>query len=489
MKKRHIISGLLIALSSIIVFKTLTFGKVDKEVVEQVNIELESDASIARLAKSITFKTISYRDNVISQPFIDFIAFIEASYPKTFKQLEVTKVNELSLILKWQGSDSNLLPGLILAHQDVVPVEPSSLDQWTYPPYQGAISDGFIWGRGALDDKASLISSLEAIELLLTHGHQPKRSFYFAYGHDEEVGGELGAKKIAEHFDSQDLKFAYVIDEGGLIANGMVPGVSKPVALIGPAEKGFVTLEISVNSGGGHSSTPPKNSAVGRLATAIAKLEAFDFDSDLSGVENMAFELADELPFGQKLVFANTWLFSPVLEYVLTQKPELAAGIRTTIAPTVFNAGIQENILPTSASALVNFRILPGDSIAKVMATVKDVIDDDKVLVEQRKGGFGSEPSKVTDTESGAYLALRKSIQQVLGQDEIAIAPRIVVGATDTRHFSHLSDNSLHFVGIDLTKEQLTSIHGIDERVSTQSYLNAIKVYYQMIKNSDEFAL
>ncbi|WP_019027216.1 M20/M25/M40 family metallo-hydrolase [Colwellia piezophila] len=485
MKKWQMFFGSLVLLLSVLLFNTLTFGQVEKANVAQVTINLDEQVAVAHMAKAITFKTISYRDRVVGQPFIDFIAFLEVSFPKTFDQLEVTKINDYALVLKWQGSDDSLLPALMLAHSDVVPVEPSSLEQWRFEPFSGEIKDGFIWGRGALDDKASLISSLEAVEFLLSQGHQPLRSFYFAFGHDEEVGGELGAKKIAKHFDSLDLKFAYIVDEGGLIANGMVPGVSKPVALIGPAEKGFVTLDISVTSAGGHSSTPPKHSAVGRLATAIAKLEAFDFEVDLSGVKNMAYELADDLPFAHKLVFANTWLFAPVLEYVLTQKPELAAGIRTTIAPTVFNAGIQENILPTSATALVNFRILPGNSIEQVIATVINVIDDDQVTIKQRQGGFGSEPSKVTNTNSAPYLAMKKSIQQVLGQDNIAIAPRIVVGATDTRHFNHLSDNSLHFVGIDLSKDQLTGIHGIDERLSIKGYINAIKIYVQMIKNSD----
>ena len=204
--------------------------------------------------------------------FLALHEYLKETFPKVHSGLTKETINDYSLLYTWKGSDETLKPILLMAHLDVVPVEPASEADWQHPPFEGQIQDGYIWGRGALDDKAGVMGLLEAVETLLAEGFRPKRTIYLAFGHDEELGGPNGAAKIAELLLSRKVELDYVLDEGLIIANGILP-VSKPVALIGIAEKGFVSLELSVETEGGHSSMPPPNTAIGILSEAVNKLE------------------------------------------------------------------------------------------------------------------------------------------------------------------------------------------------------------------------
>lgn len=445
----------------------------------------EPDANVLaeRLGRALQFQTISYEDRskVSKEEFIGFQKFLEQSFPKVHAAMKKELIGEYSLLYTWQGSDNKDLPILLAAHMDVVPAEPGQADKWTYPPFQGKIADGFIWGRGALDYKQSVMGILEAAEQLLKEGYVPRRTVYIAFGHDEEIGGQYGAAKIAELLKSRQVKLDYVLDEGLTIMDRLMPQISKPVALIGIAEKGFLSIELSVESEGGHSMMPPKQTAVGILGSAISRLEKNPFPARMEAPVRKMFEaLAPEMPFGMKMVLSNLWLFEGLVNRKLVSEPKTNALVRTTVAPTIFQAGVKENVLATKARAVVNCRLLPGDTIDNVLMNVKKTINDPRVKVTAMEG-FKNESGYMADTGSEGYKNVEKTIRQVF--PEVIVAPGLVIAATDSRHYSVLTGNILHFTPIRLGSDDLKRFHGTDERIPINDYVNVVRFYEQLIQN------
>jgi carboxypeptidase PM20D1 len=365
---------------------------------------------------------------------------------------------------------------------DVVPVEPGTEADWTHPPFSGAIADGFIWGRGTMDMKASLTGILEAVEHLITQGFVPARTVYLTFSHDEEVGGSNGTAKIAELLEERGVRLDYTLDEGLVITHGIVPGVDKPAALVGLAEKGAVVLELSTRGEGGHSSRPLVSTAVGKLARAIHRLETNQMPARLdSPVADMFTYLAPEMPFAWRVALANRWLSDPWLIPRLEKTAATNASIRTTTAPTIIRGGVKSNVLPRDARAVVDFRILPGDTIAGVIEHVRATIDDPDITIRQ-VGREPSEPSPVSGVETSSFSALRKTIHQVF--PDVVVAPGLVIGRTDSRRYAKIADNSYRFLPMRLGPEDLKRIHGVDERIAVNNYLEIVRFYVQFLKNT-----
>ncbi|MBB3046638.1 carboxypeptidase PM20D1 [Litorivivens lipolytica] len=480
------IGVLLVVLAVVLLVRTQQFKPVLDEQASAVDLGRWDEQYLAQgLAKSLTFPTVSSGDprEFDLQPFFAFQEYLKQRFPKTFAQIPYEVINEATLLFRWQGQDTSRNPIILLSHQDVVPVIPGTEEEWTYPPYAGTVADGYIWGRGAIDDKAGVVGILEAVERHLAEGFVPPRTIYLAFGHDEEVGGNLGAVAIADLFKQRGETLDFLLDEGGVIAKDMVPGVEKRIALIGPGEKGYVSLKLSARGTGGHSSMPPMQTAAGRVGRAVHRLEQHPFPVDLDyTVEFMRF-LGEDQPFFQRLLFANAWLFSPLLTTVLENNPATNAGIRTTTAVTMLQGSVRDNVLPIKASAVVNFRILPGDTVESVMAYVKEVVDDPAIKIAPYDG-FGSNPSPVADTSSAGFQVLSDVVRQV--SPETIVAPRLVMAATDARHFSEVAKNSYRFMGVEVSPRELAGIHGTDERVSVSSYTEAVKMYYALIARADE---
>ena len=468
--------GVLIAFMAV---RTHNFGAAQSEAIAAINIDWDEQKAAQRLAKSITFKTISSGDGSVDDAAFEAMhAYLKQTYPLVFSQLSLTKPLSQTLLFKWHGKDPSQAPIMLIGHQDVVPVIPGTEDEWHQPPFGGVIANGYIWGRGALDDKVGVIGILEAAERLLSEGWQPPRDIYLGFGHDEEVGGK-GAVAMANWLKERDIQLAFLLDEGGVIANGMLPGVNKSVALIGPAEKGYLSLVVTAKSEGGHSSMPPKQTASGILAEAIIKLEEERFPANLDSVTSLIKGLGAEQPYLQRFMFANSWLFASLLEYGLSSDQRMNPNIRTTTAVTMLSGSIKDNVLPIEAKAVVNFRILPGETIETVLAEVKRKVAHEAINVSIYDA-FGSNPSKVAPVTSSGYKTLSKVIRQV--RPDVIVAPKLVTGATDARHFEGVSDASFRFSGMDIDPEQASGLHGTNERLGVESFGNAIKVYYLLLK-------
>jgi carboxypeptidase PM20D1 len=441
---------------------------------------IDADAVAARLGEAIRFRTVSSRDaeKFDRAPFAALLDWFEASYPAVYTGLRSERRADSSLLLHWPGSDPALPVGIFMAHLDVVPVEPGTEGDWTYPPFDGVVADGHIWGRGALDVKSSAVALHEAITLLLAYDFQPERGIWFVFGHDEEIGGAEGALPIAQWMHERGQKVAFVVDEGGFVLDGVFPELGgRPLAMVDIAEKGYATVHLSVRGEGGHSSVPPPSTSVGRMAAALAKLEQNPFPLEFSEPVRAQLEyLAPEMPFLKRMALANLWLFGGLVKKQLAADPSTNPMVRTTTAVTVMHGGVQENVVPQQASASVNFRMLPGTDEEDVLEHVRTVIDDESIELEL---GMVTHPPKPADIDGPHFAAIARAVRSVYR--DAVVVPALLYGATDSRHYAGLTDNVYRFHGMRLPIEDVSGFHGTNERVQVVNYAKAIEILARML--------
>jgi carboxypeptidase PM20D1 len=438
--------------------------------------------AVERLAGAIRIPTISPNDSTQrdSAAFRAMHEYLVQSFPRVHATLAREDVGEDALLYEWKGTDPTLQPIVLMGHMDVVPIDAGALKLWSHSPFSGDVADGFIWGRGTLDDKATVMSLLEAAETLIGQGFTPKRTIYFSFGADEEVGGPKGAAMIAALLKSRGVKPYLVLDEGGVVVDHAMPGVSPPVALIGIAEKGYETLELTVRGEGGHSSIPPRHTAAGILARAITRVEDNPLPAGIGPeVGQLLNAVGPEMSLTRRILFANRWLLDPVLERVLASRVTTDAMLRTTTAVTMLEGSPKDNVLPSLARASVNFRIIPGETVASVMAHVKKVVDDP--AVEVTTFGTTFEPSLPSSTSGPAWTGLERTIGQIY--PEAVISPYLMMGATDSRYFRPMTPNVYRFTGARINIDDRDRIHGTNERISVKSYLDGIGFSERLMRN------
>jgi carboxypeptidase PM20D1 len=473
---------LLLLLAAVVLVKTALFASRQVPAEPAAPLAVDREQIAARLAGAIRFRTISNPDPaaVDVRAFLGLHAHLERSFPRAHAALTREVIGDHTLLFTWPGTEATLRPLLLMAHQDVVPIEPGMENAWIHPPFEGRIADGYIWGRGTLDDKSGVLSQLEAVELLLAQNWEPRRTVHLAFGHDEEIAGARGAAAVAALLRSRGVELEYVMDEGLVITVDALKGVPAPVALVGIAEKGFVVVELSVRSPGGHSSMPPPSTAIGILSTAVHRLEARQFPARLEGVAGSLFaHVGPEMPFLQRLVLANLWLSRWLLLRQLAASPATNAVIRTTTAVTQIDGGVKENVLPSQARAIVNFRTLPGDGPETVVEHVRAAIGDPRVAVRMLDS---SPASGVSSLAAPSYRLVERTIRQVF--PEVVVAPGLFIALSDSRHFAALTPNVYRFRPWRATLEDLRRIHGTNERISLADYESCVRFYAQLLRNS-----
>jgi carboxypeptidase PM20D1 len=487
-----------------------------RESQEAYTLHLEAiqnpEKAVNAFSKSLTFPTVGKVDspNHIGDAtaFQNLHKHLEKAFPSVYKALKVAKVNEYSLLMKWTGRDASLKPMLFISHQDVVPA--GSLSNWTYPPFSGTVADGYIWGRGALDTKISLVGVLEAVNQLLAVGFTPQRTIFLAFGHDEEMGGEYGAKLIAErlktHHNVKELEI--VLDEGGMIdidglgAKTLLHNIQ--VAGVGMATKGFESWKIHITGEGGHSSMPPtgqSTSTSARIAGILARFEAQQTSTKLvAPTVDLIQALAPGVKYAPvRMVFelANNRIINPILGQIIGGLGNrlLNAFVRTTAAVVEITAGGgAHNVLPLEGSIEINFRVLPGEDSSTIKQYIDQIIQNEAISGNARAEKIisGYPPSLVTPTYGPNYDLIVRAIKETFTPDpkvtkqKLLVAPLLIVGGTDALWYEDLSSGRAVFrfnpVRIESSKGDLERIHGVDERISVEVYLDAVRFYMKFIK-------
>ena len=487
MRKFFALLGVVVLALTIAVFaKTLLMPSKQLAVAAATPVKVDAAGATARLAAAVRFKTIASENDADANAaeFIGLHALLQSSFPKAHAVLQREVVGKYGLVYTWIGSDPSVPAIGLMAHQDVVPVALGTEADWQQPPFAGVVRDGFVWGRGAWDDKGNLMSMMEAVELLAAEGFKPRQTIYFIFGQDEEVLGTRGAAQIAKLFEQRGIRLQFVLDEGLLITEGVLAGLDKPAALVGVAEKGTMNLRLTASATPGHSSMPPPQaeiSAIGMMSAALARLEDQQMPLSIRGLSQEMFEtLAPEMSGANRVFLSNLWLFKPLVEQQLKKGASTNATLRTTTALTVFNAGNADNVLPGHASATVNLRLLPGDSGDAVIAHVAEAMKNPAIKIE--KGPGFSEASKVAANDAAGFQLINKTLRQL--HPDVIVAPGLMIGATDSRYFDAVADNVYKFSPVRAKLEDLKRFHGTNERISTDNYVELIQFYHQLIGNS-----
>jgi carboxypeptidase PM20D1 len=475
--------AVVVLLAGVVLVRTMMIAAPPSLAQEAAPISVNSMAVAKHLAAAVRFQTVSYGGGArVAEKNAQLEAmrsWMEQTYP-AFHHAAVRDIVGHSLLFTWKGKNPNAPPVLLMAHMDVVPVVPGTERDWPHAPFSGDIADGFVWGRGAIDDKGCLVSILDAAERLAQSGFTPDRTVMFAFGEDEEVGG-TGNAAIAKLLASRHVHFAWVLDEGGAIIDEPFPGVAQPMAFVAVAEKGYLTLQLTAHGTGGHSSRPTHDLALVRLSESVLKVVNHPFATGLDDVQSEKFAvLAPSMPFFQRMLLANLWLTGPIVTRMMEAQPDMAARLHTTISPTMISGGVKDNVLPPEAMVTINLRLHQRDSIQSAIEHVRKAINDPRVDVRALTE-TQSEASKVSDLHDANGKYLVAAIQDSF--NGIPVAPDVTTGATDSRNYLAIADDVYRLDPFHIGPDDMGRVHGTNERLAIGNLGPAVAFYMRLMQN------
>lgn len=436
-----------------------------------------------KLARAIQIPTVSSTDvsRRDESAFQRWGPFLSEEFPLLHEKLEKHTPGGLAILFRWEGTNPSLRPGALLAHFDVVP--PGDPDRWRYPPFSGEIAEGCVWGRGAIDDKLSHITMLQAVEELLAQGVAPERTIFLCFGGDEEIGGTEGAQAIVRWLKERGERLAWVLDEGGAVSEGVLPSLPGPAAMVGLAEKGHINVRLTAQGAGGHASSPPKETAVSRLARAIRRVVNTPFPRRITRtVDAFLSSLAPHLTGLERLLFRLRPLANPLILLALRRNPRTRAMVETTQAVTMVSGGSAENVLPDAAWAVVNIRLLQGDSIESALEHIREAVDDPEVSVELH-GEWGNNAAVAeTPVDHPLLDTIASALSSVL--PGTPVIPYLPTASTDSAAYSAVTANIFRFVPMLLDAEALSLVHNVDERVSLENVERCVGFYKEFLRSA-----
>ncbi|MBE6812025.1 MAG: M20/M25/M40 family metallo-hydrolase [Ruminococcaceae bacterium] len=483
-KKAIGVTAAIAALAGINAVRAAVYKPAKRNVAQYVPESVDLDRFRKNLSDAVKIPTIAEKDPADMNwgPFDEFHAFLKERYPLIHEHLALEEPVRGSLLYRWKGKRDDLDPIALLAHQDVVPISDGTLQDWTYAPFDGVDDGEFIWGRGTLDMKNHLIGLMESVEALLADGFEPIRDVYLCLGHNEEVMSSeySGAVVMCQYFKERGIHLDCIIDEGGAILPVHVKGViDAQLAGIGVAEKGYADVEVSISAKGGHSSQPPKHSAIGELAGVIQDIENHQFKEELSPMMMELFDsVGRRMTYPMRLVMCNLPLLKPVIQKVMTLIPPAASLVRTTTGVTMASGSPAPNVLPQKASVNVNFRMYPGQTIEDVEKHLRQVIKNKKAEIMVKTGW--KNPSAISPTDSRCFNALRDICSQM--NPKSIIAPYLVMGGTDACHYEDVCENIYRYSPFLVDTQLLLCTHGTNERVPVAALADAVRFFKMYIR-------
>ena len=460
----------------ILILRTLAFVPPANVLQDIEKVDINEEEAANRLARMIRCKTVSSQDERLTEPeeFEKFRSLLAELYPNVHKTCVIERIGPSGVLYTLKGR-SSAAPVVFMSHYDVVPVVEEA---WEKPAFAGILEDGVLWGRGTLDTKGTLCGIMEAAESLIAQGFTPENDLYFAFSGDEEIAGE-SAPAMVDALRRRNLSPAMVLDEGGAVVEGIFPGVSQPCALIGTAEKGMLDLELSITSKGGHASTPPPHTPVGRLARAVVQIENKPFRSRLSTpVAAMFNTLGRYSTFAYRLIFANLWCFAPVLDVICRKRGgELNAMMRTTCAFTMMEGSSATNVLPPVAKMRANLRIIGGETVGGAVEYLRTLTGNPEI---EFRIIYGMEPSPDSLTDGSGWAALKSAIAQTW--PDALVSPYLMYACSDSRHYCGISDHVYRFSAMMLNKEERGMIHGHNERIPLETLAKIVQFYTRLMR-------
>lgn len=472
----YIFLGIVTLFFAVLIIRTLNFKPKENAKVIDEEITFDEDKAVEALRTLVRFKTVSYKDSSLEDDaeFEALLNSLPTLYPNVYKVCTQTLLDDRAVLILWQGKKHDA-PSVMMAHYDVVPVNE---DLWEKPAFDAVLEDGVIWGRGTLDTKVTVNGILSAADNLIADGFVPENDIYFAFSGGEEINGK-GAVNIVDYFEKNNISLALVLDEGGAVVENVFPGVTKSCGLIGIAEKGLMDVKYICKSAGGHASAPKPNSPIVNLADAVLKVEKKPFKMHLTKpVLEMFDTLGRHSSFVYRMIFANLWCFSPVLNLLCKkQGGELNALMRTTAAFTQAKGSAASNVIPPEAFIVSNMRLNPMDTMDSALMYLRKTVNSDVVEIEKI---HGMNPSRISKTDCDAYEKVASSV--VSTWKGSIVAPYLMMQCSDSRHYGRISDKVYRFSAMDLTSEERSTIHGNNERIRVETLLKAVEFYIRLMK-------
>lgn len=472
----YILIFLILCFVGVILIRTLLFVPKAQPEPSNEEITFDGEKAIENLRELVRCKTVSYKDSSLEEDgeFQKLIAKLPYLYPNVFTTCSFTELPDRALLFKWEGKN-HTEPTVLMAHYDVVPVDESG---WEKPPFEAILEDGVIWGRGTLDTKVTFNGVLFSADTLIAEGFVPENDIYFAFSGGEEVNGK-GAVNIVDYFEENGIVPTMVVDEGGAVVENVFPGVKLPCAVVGIAEKGMMDVKYSCKSGGGHASAPKPHTPLVELSKACSSIEKNPFKSHLTKpVAEMFDTLGRHSSFVYRMIFANLWVFSPVLDLICKKSGgELNALMRTTVAFTQAQGSKAANVIPPEAHFVSNIRLNPEDTMESALEYLKKTVNNDRVEIEIL---HGMNPSRISQTDCTAFEKVANAV--VSTWKGALVAPYLMVQCSDSRHYGRISDKVYRFSAMDLTSEERATIHGHNERIRVETVKNAVEFYIRLIK-------
>jgi carboxypeptidase PM20D1 len=476
--------GALALLAALIALRTVTYRAADGPRAASVElaapVPVDLDLAAQHLAEAVRIRTVSHQDSAQNDwsEWERLRAWLQATYPAVHAATSFELVAGHTLVYTWPGTNPARKPIVLMAHHDVVPVTPGTEGDWRHAPFGGVVADGAVWGRGALDNKSSLVALFESLEGLARSGFVPEATVIVVSGHDEEAGGS-GAAAAAGLLEARGVRAEFVLDEG-LAVVADFPLLGRPVALVGISEKGYGTLAVTAPAAGGHSSAPPPQTGVGTLARAVVAITSDPFPMRFEGpAAEMVRTLAPDAGTRVKVAVANEWLFAPLLVRKLAATPAGAATLHTTIAPTMLRGSPKENVLPQDATALINYRIAPGHSAAEVMEHARLATRGLGVTLQWLRPPY--EPAPISSTASRGWQLVAGA---AAAGGDWPVAPGLVTATTDSRSMTRVGDDIYRFQAIVASMREFQMIHGTDERLTLDNLRRLTEFYSRLVASA-----
>ena len=466
--------GILAVLLCVAVIRTLLLKKKESHY-EMSTDQARIDEYAAKLSRMVQVETVSVRGVEQPEKFRAFHQVLESLFPHVFATCEKVDIDG-NLLMRWKGTDPTLDPIILISHQDVV----EATGDWLYPPFSGTIVDGRIYGRGTADIKDGVFSFYQAVEELILSGYTPRCDVYLGSSCTEEIGGD-GAPKLVKWFKDHGIHLFMLSDEGGGIVENPVGGVRGCFAAIGIFEKGYGDVRFTARSAGGHSSTPPRNTPIERLARFETEvLSGHPFKVAYSAAFRQMF--SDLAPYASvfylKLVMHNLWLFGPIPKLVMGRiSAEAEAMLKTTVCFTMQQGSGGANVIPQEAWVVANLRYIPHQRLEESNAILERIAKKHGIEMEFITG---NNPSRELDLHGRPYEMTVDCVHQIF--PTIGIMPYIVTGGTDSRFFDDVCDACVKFSPIMTTGEQLKGMHGLNENLYTAVLPGAVDYYKALIK-------